>query len=244
MKIIEKMIAKSKDLNGANPVCIAFLGDSVTQGCFDVYPTGENSIETYFDAEHAYHTKLRKILNMLYPAVPVNIINAGISGSSAAHGVTRLERDVLRFSPDLCVVCFGLNDSGSELNDQEALHGYISALKTIFEELIKRDIEIIFMTPNMMCTEVSCHITSQLIKDIAQKKSCIQNSGRLDMFLEAAKQLADEMHIPVCDCYEKWKKLFENGVNITELLSNKINHPIQDMNWLFAYELVETIFNH
>jgi hypothetical protein len=31
----------------------------------------------------------------------------------------------------------------------------------------------------------------------------------------------------------------QNGVDTTELLSNKINHPIREMNWLFAYSLVE-----
>ena len=39
----------------------------------------------------------------------------------------------------------------------------------------------------------------------------------------------------------KWKTLYENGVNITELLSNKINHPNHEMNWVFAYSLVEEI---
>lgn len=31
------------------------------------------------------------------------------------------------------------------------------------------------------------------------------------------------------------------SVNITELLSNKINHPTHEMNWIFAYSLVEEI---
>lgn len=111
MKIIEKIRKKSLCLRDSSPITIAFLGDSVTQGCFDVYRTSENSAETYFDAEHAYHSLLRKIFGMLYPNVPLNIINAGISGDSASDGLKRLERDVLRVSPDLCVVCFGLNDS-------------------------------------------------------------------------------------------------------------------------------------
>lgn len=242
MKIIEKFIRKSKNPNEESPVCIAFLGDSVTQGCFDVYPETENAIGVQFDPENAYHAYLRKILNMLYPNVPVNIINAGISGGSAPHGLMRLERDVLRFSPDLCVVCFGLNDSCANPDSADSLDKYLSALKSIFEELIKNDIEVIFMTPNIMCTDVSCHITSELIKNIAERKSKVQNSGILDMFLDAAKKLAFDMNIPVCDCYVKWKKLHECGVNTTELLSNKINHPTKEMNQLFAYSLAETIF--
>ena len=242
MKITEKFIAKSQNPNEEAPVCIAFLGDSVTQGCFDIYPISENAIETYFDAENAYHTILRKILNMLYPNVPLNIINAGLSGGSAPLGFKRLERDVLRFSPDLCVVCFGLNDSGVNPDSPDSLDKYLSALQSIFEELIKNDIEVIFMTPNIMCTEVSCHISSELIKNIARRKAEVQNSGRLDMFIDEAKKLAFSMNIPVCDCYTKWKKLQECGVNTTELLSNKINHPIKEMHQLFAYSLAETIF--
>ena len=39
------------------------------------------------------------------------------------------------------------------------------------------------------------------------------------------------------------KKLAASGVDTTELLSNKINHPTRDMNKVFAYELVRTIFS-
>ena len=37
MKFLEKINQKSKDLMGTAPVTIAFLGDSVTQGCFECY---------------------------------------------------------------------------------------------------------------------------------------------------------------------------------------------------------------
>ena len=37
--------------------------------------------------------------------------------------------------------------------------------------------------------------------------------------------------------------MYECGVDVTELLSNKINHPTREMNWLFAYSLVETMFD-
>jgi hypothetical protein len=52
------------------------------------------------------------------------------------------------------------------------------------------------------------------------------------------------MNVPLCDCYAIWKMLYENGVNTTELLSNKINHPTREMNKLFAYELVRTLFSN
>ena len=98
------------------------------------------------------------------------------------------------------------------------------------------------MTPNYMCTEVSDHIQTASIKKIAQNIAALQNSGRLDEFLNEAKTLAHSMQIPICDCYAKWKFLKEGGVNINNLLSNYVNHPVPFMHWMFANALVETMF--
>ena len=239
MNIVEKFKKKARSNGTEAPVTIAFLGDSVTQGCFELYKTGEASFKTVFDKTSAYHTYIARILAMLYPTVPVNIINAGISGDSAWKAVDRLERDVLRFSPDLCVVCFGLNDCNS--SDIET---YKSSLADIFDRLLERDIEVIFMTPNMMCTEVSCHIKEPYIREVAANISKREIDGTLEKFLDAAKELAKSRNIPVCDCYRKWKKMASYGVNTTDLLANHINHPTPEMNWLFAHSLVETMFEN
>ena len=236
MEIAQKLFQKSKDNWSAKSITIAFLGDSVTQGCFELYKKNGNEYDTVFDKNSAYHNYVAKILSVLYPTVPVNIINAGVSGSIAPHGLQRLERDVLRHSPDLTVVCFGLNDCG---NKAEGLDKYLSALKEIFEKLTEVGSEIIFMTPNMMATRVSERIEEPLFIEIAEKMSKLQNDGVLDMYIEGAKSLCKEKNIPVCDCYAKWKLMSDNGVDITELLSNKINHPTREMNWLFAMALVD-----
>lgn len=242
MKIIEKFNKKNVNLKGESPVCIAFLGDSVTQGCFGDFQISETLVDTVFDAENGYHTKLRKILNMLYPRVPLNIINAGISGGNAKEGAERLDRDVLRFSPDLCVVCFGLNDSCLKI--ENSLEVYKNSLTEIFKRLKENDIEVIFMTPNMMCTEITHSTTEPLINQFTVNVSKVQLSGKLEEFLNEAKKIAKSFDIPVCDCYAKWKTLYDSGVNTNILLSNKINHPTKEMNWMFAYSLAETIFNN
>ena len=238
MNIVEKFKKKARSNENEAPVTIAFLGDSVTQGCFELYKTGEASFKTVFDKNSAYHTYIARILAMLYPTVPVNIINAGISGDSAWKAVDRLERDVLRFHPDLTVVCFGLNDCGGEY---DGLERYKSALSEIFDRLKEAGSEILFMTPNMMSTEVSSHITDAMFRNIAENASRRQNEGILAMYLEAAKIICKERCILICDCYAKWQLLYESGVDITELLSNQINHPIREMQWMFAIFLVESM---
>jgi lysophospholipase L1-like esterase len=39
------------------------------------------------------------------------VINSGVSGDTAAGALERIDRDVLRFAPDLVIIAFGLNDS-------------------------------------------------------------------------------------------------------------------------------------
>ena len=211
MKIMEKFRQKMCDPFGKEAVTIAFLGDSVTQGCFEVYTTEDAGLETVYDTENAYHTHLRKLLNHLYPKVPVNIINAGISGGTAGDGAARLQRDVLRFSPDLCVVCFGLNDSCNPAED--APEAYRAALADIFTRLRQQSIEVIFMTPNMMCTAVSPSIEDETIRGTAASVVQVQNSGRLEQFLTMGKETAAALDIPVCDCYAKWQRLASFGVD-------------------------------
>ena len=172
------------------------------------------------------------------PSVPVNITNAGVSGGNALHGLNRLERDVLSHRPDLTVVCFGLNDCGGEAS---GLKAYVDALEQIFIRLEEAQSEIIFMTPNMMATNISCHLTDDLLRSIAEGTCKRQNEGVVEMYLNAAEELCCRRGITVCDCYAKWKTLSCCGVNVTELLANKINHPSREMNWLFAVSLVETM---
>ena len=133
------------------PTTIAFLGDSVTQGCF----------RTHYDGDAAYHHLLKKKLEMICPGAVINIINAGIRGTAASFGVERLHRDVISKSPDLCVVCFGLNDvSGLE----KGLQLYIDSLSAIFEKLKAFGCEVIFMTPNMINTYVNPIVLERYIE--------------------------------------------------------------------------------
>ena len=237
-KFIQKIVAKQQRNSENSGVTVAFLGDSVTQGCFEIYRKSENGLDTVYDKTSAYHKYFADIFTVLCPNVPVNIINAGISGGSAPHALKRLERDVLRHNPDLTVVCFGLNDSGQGLDN---MNKYTDALSEILDALKANGSEVVFMTPNMMCTYASYRIEDDWFKSIAEDVSKTQNNGVLEAYLEAAKKLCKEKDVTVCDCYAKWKRLSDLGIDITELLANRINHPTREMNWLFAYSLVETI---
>lgn len=238
MEIINKIVKKSKD-NGLGGVTIAFLGDSVTQGCFEIYRKN-GRIVPVFDGKSSYEMGVFEILSSLYPSCTLNIVNAGISGDNAPNGLLRLERDVLSKSPDLCVVCYGLNDCST---NEGSVKKYTDALRKIFEELSKNGVEIIFMTPNMMNTEVSSLLTDEGFIEIAKRTAAMQTEGVFDAHIDAARTLCREMNVALCDCYAIWKRLYAYSVDTTELLSNKINHPTREMNRIFSYELVKTMLD-
>lgn len=224
MKIREKINLDVKGLIEHGSITVVALGDSVTHGCF----RGD------IDYEASYPNLLRKKILAVRDYVPVNLINAGIGGTTAATAVTRMEKQVLAHSPDLVTVCFGLNDVNGPLER------YIESLERIFSECIKREIDVIFMTPNMLNTRVSEDTPANLI-DYATKTAKMQNEGKMDLYMDRAVELARKMGVGVCDCYAKWKEMSEKQ-DITDLLANRINHPTREMHALFADMLFECIF--
>jgi lysophospholipase L1-like esterase len=236
-RFAEKLVGKQKDIFGKEPVTVAFLGDSVTQGCFELYHPSENAIETVFDYSEGYPYKFVQLLKEVCPAAQVNLINSGISGGWAENGLERLDRDIMKFSPDLLVVSFGLNDC---MRGKEYLPQYAEALEGIFKRAAEK-MPVIFMTPNMMCSRETYTTDGTYAGSYA---ACAQkqNDGTASAFMQTAIETAKKCGVYVCDCYKKWTALNEAGVDTTALLANHCNHPVRDMHWLFAWSLFETVF--
>ena len=237
MKIIKKIADKQDFYNYPTPT-IAFFGDSVTHGCFECYEREKGVIDTYYEIKNGYPTRVKELLNEVYPASHINIINAGLSGDKASNAINRLERDVLVYKPDLCVVSFQLNDS---MDGEKGLDLYKRSLSTIFAKLKEIGSEIIFLTENYMCTHVSPSLDNQLLRDIAAQSAEIQNSGIAKKYRDAALDICKANNVKVCDIYAKWEKMEKDGIDVTELLSNKINHPSREFHFVIAQELIKVM---
>lgn len=224
MKIKEKINLDYNGLIEHGAITIVAFGDSVTHGAFD-------ADEIDYDA--VYHNLLKKKIIGVKNYVPVNVINAGIGGSTAKIGVQRIDKQVLCHNPDLVTVCFGLNDVNGTLEE------YLNSLSIIFEKCKNAGAEVIFLTPNMLNTYVSKDV-KPYYADYAVTTSEYQNSGKMDEYIYSAVELAKKSNVKVCDCYSKWKELAKT-CDTTELLANKINHPIREMHELFAQSLFEII---
>ena len=97
------------------PVTIAFIGGSITYG----YKVS--------NAE-CFAALYRDWLSEQF-GIKVNYVNAGISGTPSVLGNLRVERDVLKYDPDLVFIEFAVND------------GYDDAYKNSYESLINKVLE-------------------------------------------------------------------------------------------------------
>lgn len=220
-------------------VTLAFLGDSVTQGCF-AFEHGHKG--TVVKSELAFPNLLKTELEKRYGA-QIQIVNAGVSGNYARDGLARLQSDVLDKHPDLCCVMFGTNDVTDSVrrHPEQYLQKYQETMRQIGRTLLSQGIEVIFLTPAMLCTRKvpGFHGFWSYVHGIFRK---IQNSGNMDRYVQAEIQVAETLAIPVADAYQIWKKMALNGVDTTDMLANGMNHPTPEAHHIFKDALLQTIF--
>lgn len=239
-KLVEKLKLRNAEPMKNEPATIVFLGDSVTNGCFEVEFDGERYLPVY-DEENSYTAIFKRMVKSLYPATQLNVINSGISGDSTWGGVERLQRDVLVYQPDMVVVCFGLNDC---VAGREGVHGYAENLKTIVKTVQATGADVLVMTPNDITDNVHYSLKTEREKNDAKLLASLSRDGVFDEYMQAAKSVAFECGVQLVDCYTIWKNLEKQGIEVNSLLSNKLNHPTREMHFVFAYELIRSIFGN
>ncbi len=225
MKITEKIRMDFNQLMKNGPITIVALGDSVTHGAV---------VGSHFSYDTVYHNRLKNMIYEIRNYVPINVVNAGISGITASYSVDRVDSQVVAHNPDLVIVCFGLNDVN------EPIETFLDSLKAIFEKCLGCGADVIYMTPNML-NEYVAEGTEEQYFEYAHTTARMQTDGTMDRYISEAIALANKMGVTVCDCYSEWKKLSETQ-DITMLLANRINHPTVEMHELFARMLFNTIF--
>ena len=241
MKILEKLASKQKNVFTGEPATIVVFGDSNTQGCFECFINEQGEIDTVFDTESSYGAKLKHILQMLYPKAHINLINSGISGDGATNAKNRVEKDVLKYQPDLVILSFGTNDAGGGF---DGLEQYKQSMDSIFAQLQKASCDVIFFSSVLKNSYVSAKLTDESLIRMAKAQVGLVEADMDNIYFSEAKALCEKYGYLYCDCHAKWKKMQACGVDTTRLLANHLNHPIRDMHWLFAISLAETIFNN
>lgn len=155
---------------------ILFIGDSLTEG-FGI------------DKDKAYPKLIQEILKSNHQK-EVDILNAGVSGSTTASAVSRL-RWFIKKNPDLVVLALGANDGLRGINPKETYKNLKEALNFIKNKKKKvlfcgvrvppnygKDFEKAFLkTFTILASEFQVPFFPHILKDVAGEGKLNQEDG-------------------------------------------------------------------
>ena len=222
-------------LERKNPL-IAALGDSVTAGHFESLIPEEPELARKFfthvtnpslppdgfvmpkaievvDARESYIEKFREGLIDRFELTSVSVINSGIAGDNLHSMAARMQRDVIRYQPDLVLINGSLNwdvRMGTTEAYRELLRGMVRRLKA------ETEADIILLTPN---------------GDLPNNTPFMQMMGNAGIEpttgerAEAIRRVAAEEQVCLADVYAVWEAARAKGCPWKELLANGVNHP-------------------
>ena len=198
---------------------VVVFGDSVTAGYFE---------DGVLDQAAGYVERLRGHLIRGNPDCVVNVINAGVAGDTAAVALRRVERDVLRYEPDLVVVAFGLND---------AVAGDPAACRAATDEIVGRLAaagvdRVVLVTPSFLCTRPGLNHGPHAAR--GAEFAAIQTGGGVAAVAQAVRDVAAGHGLPVADVYAEWSRRAAAGQDTDAMLSNGLNHPTRDAHAIHA----------
>jgi lysophospholipase L1-like esterase len=135
-------------------------------------------------------TELRMSCDTQY----LTLVNAGVCGDTAQAGLQRLQRDVLRFAPDVVFVTFGTNDCSK--SDVET---FTSSMSSIIEQLQQVGVTVIMRTvpPIMERQPPPDHIW--------------KDNLTLQAIIASCHTLAQRYELCFADIYGLWEELERSG---------------------------------
>jgi len=108
------------------------LRSGFESGRFKVVVAFGDSIVAGYRQPEGWPQILARGLTGRYPGVKV--VNAGVSGDTAADGARRVEKDVLDGKPDLVLIAFGLNDMKNGVPPERFRENLVDILSEVSTE--------------------------------------------------------------------------------------------------------------
>lgn len=217
---------KLRDYRNSGAIVIVAFGDSVTMGA-----TGPKRLEP----EAVYHNRVKRMLEDRYATV-FSVINSGIGGETAAMGLKRIGRDVLRYQPDLVFIGFGLNDASDE---PEKLSAFKSQMQQMVQQ-VQGVCDVVLLTPSFMAGRPNPHV-DPAFAHVLDRFIELQTKGHVGRFAEAIREVGSAENVAVADVYARWEALERQGFDTTELLANGLNHPTGEAHQIAADAIMDVI---
>ena len=166
----------------------------------------------------AYPHLFLKYLKENYPFAVVNSIVTAIGGENSEEGTLRFQADILVMKPDLLFIDYALNDRRISVETAE------KSWRSMIEMAISARVKVVLLTP-----------TPDLNENILDPKA------PLVKYVEMIKKIGAAYEIPVVDVYAEFRKLKENGTDISNYMSQG-NHPNEPGHEVVLKTIVKTLF--
>jgi len=181
---MQRTLAK---LRQGEHVTIVALGDSITEITF------------HTQGRMNWVGLLSEAILETYGAGVCTMINSGKCGTTYEEGLSRLDRDVLRFDPDLAILSFSMNDSG---RGTEALEKFQDDVRETVRRIREAcDSEVLIRTPNPV---VTVHGLPLPPEQPAPGKPWESPNRPLSQYAASLVELAGELGCEVVDHYRLW----------------------------------------
>ena len=194
VKTIEKLFNKEEIIIGA-------LGDSLTYGWM---------------TQRGFLDYLSDMLKKKYPDSPFKILNRGVPGDTAGDGLRRLDRDIIRFNPDLVMIQFALNDAYTDFSPDN----------------FRKNIDMIISQVKGKPSSEIALLTSVTLLD--PRENLIA-----EKFYSIIHETGLKYNIPVAAVHDHWKKKISEGINHSLLVQMDGVHPTEKGYQLMAEAVFE-----
>lgn len=189
------MVFGFTNADGAEPLRIVTLGDSITKG-----------VRAGVSEDQTFSAELQRQLRAgVFP--DTEVINVGIGGEQAGQGLTRLARDVVAKKPNIVTIMYGHNDSYIDAG-KTAVRVSIPRFRADISQLVERLREV-GVTPILMTPPAYA------------EKSAPNGEGehcnvKLSRYSEVVRQVAETLQVPLIDHYAAWEEISKKGTDLNE----------------------------
>lgn len=188
---------------GKDHLTIVAFGDSLTYG---------------WDVPMGYLKYLNIMLKTKYPDHSFSIINSGIPGNTAAHGLDRIKKDVIDRKPDIVLIQFGINDAFMNIHMTDFSQNILSIAKIIKDETkgIPVVVTSTFTNDSLLNKEIACYYYTM-------------------------SECSQRINLPIAMVHEYWAKRTNKTEDVDKMLLPDGVHPTLKGHELMAEAILEVL---
>ena len=200
--VLRRMLAWFAAHDVGAPMKIVTLGDSITKGSRPGV---------------AVHQTFASLIGpaLQEKGIAAEVTNVGIGGERTDQALARLDSDVIAKKPRLVTIMYGTNDSYVDRGKMESRISrdeYRDNLVQLVERLRRAGIQPVLMTEPRWGAKAGLNGAGE------------HPNVRLEKYVEACREVAKELKVPLIDHFARWTEQEKQGQNLGDWTTDQC-HP-------------------